>query len=118
MPDNNPAVASRSLKPLLRLLPIVGRYRSKVAMAIAALAIAATATLAVPMAVRRLIDHGFSGDNGWLVNEYFATMLAIVAALALASATRFYLVAWIGERVVADLRAMVFEHLLQLSAAF
>jgi ATP-binding cassette subfamily B protein len=119
VPDNDPAAGpSRSLRPLLRLVPVLGKYKLKVALALIALSVAAGATLTVPMAVRRLIDHGFSGDDAWLVNEYFATMLLIVAVLAAASAARFYLVAWIGERVVADLRAMVFEHLLGLSAAF
>lgn len=110
--------ASRSLRPLLRLLPVLGKYKSRVALALIAVLVAAGATLSVPMAARRLIDHGFSGDNAWLVNEYFATMLLIVAVLAAASAARLYLVTWIGERVVADLRSMVFAHLLGLSAAF
>ncbi|MDP9137610.1 MAG: ABC transporter transmembrane domain-containing protein [Pseudomonadota bacterium] len=119
MPESDPAAApSRSLRPLLRLLPVLGKYKLMAALALIALVVAAGATLTVPLAVRRLIDHGFSGDDAWLVNEYFASMLLIVAVLAAASAARFYLVTWIGERVVADLRAMVFEHLLGLSAAF
>ena len=71
--------------------------------ALVALLVASAASLAVPVAVRRVIDHGFSGGNLELVNQYFGTMIGVVLALAVGSAARFYFVMWIGERVVADL---------------
>ncbi|CAN5414492.1 ABC transporter ATP-binding protein/permease [soil metagenome] len=109
---------TRNLKPLARLLPFLMRYRGRVFLALAALALAAAATLVVPIAVRRVIDHGFSGGDVALVNQYFAVMLMVVGVLAFASASRFYLVMWLGERVVADTRDAVFRHLLELSPSF
>lgn len=109
---------SRNLRPLLRLLPFVRPYRGRVVLALVALLVASAATLVVPVAVRRVIDHGFSGENVALVNQYFGVMLMVVALLAIGSAVRFYYVMWIGERVVADLRDAVFAHLLALDPAF
>ena len=80
--------------------------------------VAALATLAVPIAVRRMIDFGFSGDSSALIDNYFTVMIAVVAVLALASGMRFYLVTTLGERIVADLRGEVFGHLTRLSPAF
>jgi ATP-binding cassette subfamily B protein len=107
-----------SLKPLLRLAPFVARYKLRVVAAFVALTVAAVVTLAVPMALRRVIDFGFSGENLDMINRYFAVMILVVAALAIASAMRFYLVTWLGERVVVDLRTAVFDQLTKLSLAF
>ena len=106
------------LRPLLSLWPFAARYRGRIALAFAALLIATLATLAVPLALRRMIDFGFAPDRIGLIDRYFAVMIAVAAVLAVASATRFYLVTTIGERVVADVRAAVFEHITSLSAAF
>jgi ATP-binding cassette, subfamily B, bacterial len=106
------------VRPLLALVPYVMRYRGKAAGALVALLIAAAATLAVPLAVRRMIDFGFSAERIGLIDQYFAVMIAVAAVLAAASASRYYLVTIIGERVVADLRAAVFAHLTELSAGF
>jgi ATP-binding cassette, subfamily B, bacterial len=106
------------VRPLLALLPYVMRYRGRVAAALVALLVAAAATLAVPLAVRRMIDFGFSAERIGLIDQYFAVMVAVAAVLALASAARYYLVTIIGERVVADLRAAVFAHLTELAPAF
>ena len=83
-----------------------------------ALVIAAVTTLLVPIAVRRMIDFGFSRESANLIDSYFAVMIVIVAVLALASASRFYLVTTLGERIVADLREGVFGHLVSLSLAY
>ncbi|HKA65928.1 MAG TPA: ABC transporter transmembrane domain-containing protein [Methyloceanibacter sp.] len=107
-----------SLRPLLALKPYVLGYRVMIAAALAALIVSAAATLAVPLAVRRMIDVGFSGVEPGLVDKYFATLLGVGLILALASAARFYAVNWVGERVVADLRADIFKHLTGLSPAF
>jgi ATP-binding cassette subfamily B protein len=106
------------LKPLLGLLPYIRRYPGMVAGACVALLVAALATLAVPLAVRRMIDFGFSAERIGLIDQYFTVMIGVVAALAGASALRYYFVTVLGERVVADLRADVFAHLTALSAAF
>jgi len=106
------------LRPLLALAPYVARYRGQALAALAALIVASAATLAVPLAVRRMIDFGFSGEGIALINSYFAVMIAVVAVLAGASALRYYLVITLGERIVADLRRDVFAHLTSLSPSF
>jgi ATP-binding cassette subfamily B protein len=113
------AVASRArVRPLLTLLPYVMRYRVRVFGALAALLVAAAATLIVPLAVRRMIDFGFSAERIGLIDQYFTVMMAVAGVLAIASALRYYLVTLLGERVVADLRTAVFAHLTELSAVF
>jgi ATP-binding cassette subfamily B protein len=109
---------SRSIKPLLGLIPFVMRYRFRVAAALVALLVAAIATLALPIAVRRMIDNGFDAHRAGLIDEYFGVLIAVVGLLAGASAMRYYLVTSIGERVVADLRDAVFDRITILSAAF
>ena len=114
----SPAKTGAKLRPLLALAPYVARYRGRAALAFISLTVAAITTLVVPVAVRRMIDFGFSPEGIALINSYFSVMIAIVAVLAAASASRFYLVMTIGERIVADLRRDVFAHLVSLSPAF
>jgi ATP-binding cassette, subfamily B, bacterial len=106
------------LRPLLALGPYLARYRSKTVAALIALTVASLATLVVPVAVRRMIDFGFNADSVSMINSYFSLMIAVVGVLALASASRVYLVTTLGERIVADLRRDVFSHLTSLSPAF
>src|SRR5262245_29730755 len=113
-----PAERRRSVRPLLGLVPFVARYRGRAAAALVALTVAAAATLAVPIAVRRMIDHGFDPARAGLIDEYFGVMILVVAILAGASAMRYYLVTTLGERVVADLRDAVFARVTILSASF
>jgi ATP-binding cassette subfamily B protein len=116
----NPAPAARTarLRPLLALAPYMARYRGRVTLAFISLTVAAITTLVVPVAVRRMIDFGFTPEGIARINSYFSVMIAVVGVLALASASRFYLVMTIGERIVADLRRDVFGHLMSLSPAF
>jgi ATP-binding cassette, subfamily B, bacterial len=109
---------SNDLRPLSRLLPYLGRYRLQVFFAIAALIVAAVTTLVIPVAVRRIVDHGFTASNADLLNQYFGAMLLAVAVLAVSSAMRFYYVMWLGERVVADIRDALFRHLMTLTPGF
>ena len=113
-----PAKARAKLRPLLALAPYVARYRGRAFLAFISLTVAAITTLVVPVAARRMIDFGFSPEGIALINSYFSVMIAVVAVLAGASASRFYLVMTIGERIVADLRRDVFAHLISLSPAF
>jgi ATP-binding cassette subfamily B protein len=115
---DQPAKSRAKLRPLLALAPYVARYRGRAALAFVSLTVAALTTLLVPVAVRRMIDFGLTPEGIALINSYFSVMIAVVAVLALASASRFYLVMTIGERIVADLRSEVFAHLLSLSPAF
>ncbi|MBL8790389.1 MAG: ATP-binding cassette domain-containing protein [Rhizobiales bacterium] len=109
---------SNNLRPLRGLLPFLGSYKPQVFIALLALLTASAATLIIPIAVRRVLDHGFTGENAGLVDQYFAVMLAVVCLLAVGSAVRFYYVTWIGERVVADVRDALFRHLTLLTPSF
>src|SRR5512144_597459 len=109
---------SLTLRPLAGLVPYIVRYRGRALAALAALIVAALTTLIVPVAVRRMIDFGFSDKAVQLIDSYFAVMIMVVAVLAISSALRYYLVTTLGERIVADLRADVFAHLTRLSSSF
>jgi ATP-binding cassette subfamily B protein len=108
----------RSLKPLQRLAPYILRYRSMVVWAVLFLTLAAATTLTLPLAVRRMIDHGFSTSDSSFIANYFSMLVVMAAVLALASAGRYYFVITLGERVVSDLRRDVFAHVTRLSPAF
>ena len=112
------AAKRRSLKPLMGLKPYVLRHPWVLTGAGVALVASALAMLSVPLAVRRMIDHGFVGTNGTLIGQYFAMLIVIGLVLALASSLRFYFVNWLGERVVSDVRSDVFAHLARLGPAF
>jgi ATP-binding cassette, subfamily B, bacterial len=116
--DGGRSESRARLRPLLELAPYIARYRGRAFLALIALTIAAITTLLVPVAVRRMIDFGFTAEGIALINSYFSVMIAVVAVLALASASRYYLVMTIGERIVADLRRDVFAHLISLSPSF
>ncbi len=107
-----------SLSALSPLLPFARRYKGRMLAALVALIMASTATLVIPLAVRRMIDYGFSTESAALIDRYFLMMVAVVGVLALASASRYYLVMTLGERVVADIRKAVFDHLTKLDATF
>ena len=94
------------------------RYSGRALAALAALTASAAATLVVPFALRRMIDFGFSKEAGGAIDAYFLGVGGVVLVIALAAATRYYLVTTLGERVVADLRRDVYAHLTGLDAAF
>jgi ATP-binding cassette subfamily B protein len=106
------------LRPLLTLAPYLARYRGRILAAFGALLLASAATLAVPLAVRRMIDFGFAPESAAHINQYFIALFFLAALLAFASALRFYLVMTLGERVVADIRSGLFAHVISLSASF
>jgi len=108
----------RSLRPLSRLWPYVLRYRAMLAAALFFLLLASGTTLSLPLAVRRMIDHGFSAADSAFITQYFSMLVMLAGVLAFASASRYYFVTMIGERVVADVRRDVFAHVVTLSPAF
>ena len=113
-----PAGGEKRLRALAVMLPYVARYKGRALAALVALVAAALATLAMPLAIRRMIDVGFSSSNAGFVNRTFMALIVLAGILALASSGRYYLVTTLGERIVADLRRDVFAHLMRLSAAF
>ena len=78
----SPAKTGAKLRPLLALAPYVARYRGRAALAFISLMVAAITTLVVPVAVRRMIDFGFTPEGIALINSYFSVMIAVVAVLA------------------------------------
>ena len=122
-PPNRPR--SAKLGPLRALLPFVRPYRSQILLALVALVLAAGATLALPYAVRVLVDKGLAqpstvdlGARMVALNGYFLDLFGVAVLLALFTAARFYAVSWIGERVTTDLRQAVYVHVLRQSPRF
>ncbi len=117
-PQREEARARGSLKLLVELWQFVRPYGLQLAGAMTALLIASGTVLGLGMGLRRLVDEGFSAGNTALLNQAVLVLFGVVALLALAVYARFYLVSWIGERVVADIRRRVFDHILTLSPAY
>ena len=108
---------ARSLRPLRALLPFLRPYRGLLAAAMVALTATAMLALALPMAVRRVID-GFFVESLPEMDLYFAAAIGIAALLAVGSGLRFYLVTRLGERVVADIRRAIFDKVVGMSPSF
>ena len=110
---------SRSLAPLTAVLPFLKPYRGRIAVAILALLASSTATLVLPLFLRGLINaQGLSEAQAHALTGFYGAFVLAAAILGLASATRFYAVTWLGERVVADVRKAVFDNVLRLSPQF
>lgn len=101
---------------LRALWPFVMRQRGLFVAWLIALAVASVATLSLPLAVRRMIDQGFSSGSN--IDRAFLFLFGVALVLALASAARFYFVSLLGERVVADLRNKLYAHLIDLDIGF
>jgi ATP-binding cassette, subfamily B, bacterial len=108
----------RSLKPLATLAPFLRPYRARLALALAALVVAAAAMLALPVALRQLIDHGIAAQSATTINRYFVGFLGAAAVFGLFAALRFYYVTWVGERVVADVRDAVYRRVIRMDPSF
>lgn len=122
--SNGDSASHSSLKTLIGLLPFLRPYRRQFIFAGVALLIAACATLTIPYAFRQMIDMGFSkiGDGGTHgiehVNLTFLALFGVAVILGIATAARFYMVSWIGERVTADIRNAVYAHVVTQSPEF
>ncbi len=114
--------AAQSPRALRGLLPFLRPYRGRIALALLFLVLAASTTLVFPLALKSLIDQGLvSADPGRRVLElrgHFVQLLAVGVALGVFSASRYYMVSWLGERVTADLRSAVYAHVVEQSPAF
>jgi ATP-binding cassette, subfamily B, bacterial len=108
---------SRAVSPLIGLVPFLRPYRALLWGAFAALVATATLSLALPLAVRRVVDNFFAEDVR-LINLYFAAAIGIAALLALGTAARYYLVTRLGERVIADVRRAIYDRVIGMSPAF
>ena len=113
-----PGKKKAPLSALKGLMPFVRPYRGRILAALFALILASGATLAIPLAIRRMVDFGFRADQHGMVDAYFFMLVLVVAALAFASGLRHYLVMTLGERIVADTRTAIFAKIMTLDGAY
>ena len=122
MPESVARSAAKSPRALRGLLPFLRPYRVRVALALLFLVGAAAATLALPLALRSLIDGGLMaaepGARVMALREHFVALFGVGVALGVFSALRFYMVSWLGERITADLRNAVYAHVVRQSPEF
>jgi len=116
-PANEERAKSKEIGSLRALIPFLKPYRFMVVGALAALVLTACVSLALPLAVRRVVD-GFETEAAELLDKYFLAALGIAALLALGTGLRYYLVTRLGERVIADMRMAVFDRMISMSPAF
>ena len=110
--------ASRDLGNLRHLVGFLRPYRARLGLALLALVVAAGAVLAFGIVIREVVDRGIGSGNGAMLNQSLVLFLAVVSVMALSVGARVYVVNWLGERVVADVRKAVFSHVLTLDAGF
>ena len=116
LPDSRPS--GRNLRPLRHLVGYLKPYPWLLVLTVLALLSAAAATLVLPIAARQILEIGFTEENRTLIGRHFQMLLGVIAVLAVASAGRFYFVARIGERVVADIRKQIHGHVLGMNPTF
>ncbi|NQV21391.1 MAG: ABC transporter, partial [Rhodospirillales bacterium] len=110
--------AASGVRPLIAVFKFLRPYGRVIGGALAALVVAAGATLAIGQAIRQVVDLGFATESSGFIDRYFLGLLIVAAVLAAATYARFYLVSWLGERVVADIRRAVYGHVIGLDAGF
>ena len=115
--ETKPENGNRKLGSLRMVWGFAVQYPGRIACAGLSLLVAAAATLAIPNGFRLVIDRGFAASGGD-IGRWFEYLLMIVSVLAVATASRFYFVSWLGERVVADVRSAVLNNLLRLSPSY
>ena len=109
---------AKSLNPLRALIPFIRPYTGTLVAALGALVVASVAMLSLPVALRKIIDHGLAANDASTINRYFVGFLAAAVVYGGFAALRFYLVTWLGERVVADLRSAVYARVVRLDPLF
>jgi ATP-binding cassette subfamily B protein len=122
MPPPNSELEERpkgeSLQPLKAIVPLIKPYSSTLATAIVVLIAAAAVTGILPLAVKSLIDGGLTSGDVAKIDQYFGYVLLVILAISILSAARLYLITWLGERVVADLRSKVYAHVIRQDPTF
>jgi len=118
MSTNADRPRAKNLNPLRALLPFLRPYRAMMIAALCALLVATVAMLALPLALRQLIDHVVAAKDSGSLNGYLIGFLAASVVFGVFAALRFYLVTWLGERVVADLRVAVYRRVVRMDPLF
>jgi len=108
----------RSLKPLRQLWPFIRPHRGMLALALLALLVSTGAMLALPVAVRYVVDFGIEGQDPARINRYFVYLFGVAFLFGTFAAGRIYLLNWLGERVVADMRQAVYRRVLRMDPTF
>lgn len=109
---------SKKLKSIKTFYPFLRPYKKQLVVAAVSLILAASATLVVPLCFRKIIDLGFSDISHEQINLTFINLFAAAFVLAFASALRYYIVSWLGERVTCDIRKAVYSHIIVQSPEF
>src|SRR6266481_4319476 len=110
--DSLPSLApapSRDFPALRRVLPFTLPYRTRMAGAMLALLVASATVLGLGQGLRRLVDDGFKSADAATLDRAVLVLIGVIVLLASSTFCRFYLVSWISERVVADIRRAVFD---------
>ena len=118
MAESTERPKGRSLKPLRALWPYLRRYKSVLLFALVALLVASGAMLVLPIAFRDVIDMGMAEQDRATIDRYFALFLGAAAVFGVFAALRFYLVTWLGERVIADLRGDIYQRVIRMDPTF
>jgi len=108
----------KSLAPLRALVPFLAPHWRLLALALVALLVAAGAQLALPVALRSLIDEGLAVRDAATINRYFVLFLGAGAVFGAFAALRFFFIMWLGERVVADIRSAVYAKVIRMDPTF
>jgi ATP-binding cassette subfamily B protein len=121
MPPHNQHInrpKGSSLKPLRAIAPFIRPYLGTVFLALGSLLVASSAFLALPVAVRYVIDFGFSAEDAATIDRYFYYFFGVALMMGFFGAARTYFVNWLGERVVADLRDAVYRKVIRMDLTF
>ncbi len=122
--QSEPAVSTpvkrspKDLRKLAALLRFVAPYKLRFALAMVALSIAASTILAIGQGLKHVIDQGFSSGNAATLDQSLMILMGLLLVLGTATFSRYYLISWVGQRFVADIRRAVYDHLLTLSPEF
>ncbi len=116
--DLNTRPAARQVTSLSALWPFAARYRLQITLAALFLAVSAAGALAIPLAVGQVIDRGFLAEDLSRIDRWFWLLFAAAAVMAVGGGLRFYWVSWLGQRVIADIRAAVYQRVIMMSPAF
>ncbi|KAA5846133.1 ATP-binding cassette domain-containing protein [Pseudomonas chlororaphis] len=111
-------LSSRQRRAIRLASRFIAPYRWQALGASLALVVTAGITLSMGQGIRLLVDQGFMTGSPDLLNQSIGLFLLLVLGLAVGTFVRFYLVSWIGERCVADIRRQVFNHLIYLHPGF